>query len=213
MFLALCFLFASGIFKPEVGNLMHNAYIFSVSVLLLGTSGAFAIAATQPEMLLRKKRKGNKIMSDNAPVSEPLSVNEKDEEIPDMETRGTDILITENGNLKGVIIPRGLNTTLARRVFSRAIDAGFITVNGTHLIWNESTVLLAYMCGRIYCKDKSEKVPYDNKYCWVKGQDGFPNAELTRLFQRESIGQARLNRNSSTVPKKSEEIDIFFERS
>lgn len=112
-----------------------------------------------------------------------------------------------------MIIPRRLNTTLARKTFSKAIYAGYISVNGTHLIWNDSTVLLAYMCGRIYCKDRSEKVPHDNKYCWEKGQDGFPNAELSRLFQREGISQARLNRNSATVPKESEEIDIFFERS
>ena len=86
-------------------------------------------------------------------------------------------------------------------------------MNGTRLIWNDSTVLLAYMCGRIYCKDKAEKVPHENKYCWEKGQDGLPNAELTRLFQREGIGQARLNRKSATAPKKFEEIDKFFERS
>ena len=100
-----------------------------------------------------------------------------------------------------------------RRVFTKALEAGYISVNGTRLIWNDSTVLLAYMCGRIYCKDKAEKVPHENKYCWEKGQDGLPNAELTRLFQREGIGQARLNRKSATAPKKFEEIDKFFERS
>lgn len=62
---------------------MHNTALFGVSTLLLGTNGVFAIAATQPEMLLRKKRKGNSIKSAGTLVSEPLSVNEKEEENTD----------------------------------------------------------------------------------------------------------------------------------
>ena len=156
----------------------------------------------------RKRKKAASI-----PVLAPVSIEEESEGKNETVKKGTDVLITEDGSLKGVIIPRGLNTPLARRVFTKALEAGYISVNGTRLIWNDSTVLLAYMCGRIYCKDKAEKVSHENKYCWEKGQDGLPNAELTRLFQREGIGQARLNRKSATAPKKFEEIDKFFERS
>lgn len=212
-FLALCFLFASGIFKPVENDTKHNAAILGVSILLLAVSGLLITTAEQPEKLLRKNWKRKNEKAESVPAHDQISIEEQPEDKNDTEIKGTDVLITEDGSLKGVIIPRGLNTPLARRVFTKAIEAGYISVKGTRLNWNDSTVLLAYMCGRIYCKDKAEKIPHENKYCWEKGQDGFPNADLTRLFQREGLGQARLNRNSATVPKKSEEIDKFFERS
>ena len=212
-FLALCSLFAFGIFEPKVGDAQHNAAILCVSILLLAVSGLLARVASQPDKLLWDNRKRKNKKAESANVLAPASIEEQPEDKNETAKKGTDVLITEDGSLKGVIIPRGLNTTLARRVFTKAVEAGYISVNGTRLIWNDSTVLLAYMCGKIYCKDKAEKIPHENKYCWEKGQEYFPNADLTRLFQREGIGQARLNRNSATVPKKSEEIDKFFERS
>lgn len=210
-FLALCFLFASGIFKPVENDTKHNAAILGTSILMLATSGLLITTAEHPEKLPRLNRKRKKAAS--IPVLAPVSIEEESEGKNETVKKGTDVLITEDGSLKGVIIPRGLNTPLARRVFTKALEVGYISVNGTRLIWNDSTVLLAYMCGRIYCKDKAEKVPHENKYYWEKGQDGLPNAELTRLFQREGIGQARLNRKSATAPKKFEEIDKIFERS
>ena len=212
LFLTMCALFATGVFKPT-DDISHNVTILGITVLMLGTSAALVIMTEQPEKLMWKKRKGKKVQVETPSVIEVPSELEKSEEQKGSDTKKSDILITEEGSLKGVLIPQGVNTPLARRIFSKAIDADFISVDGTHLVWNDSTVLLAYMCGRIYCKDKAEKVPHENKYCWEKGQDGLPNAELTRLFQREGIGQARLNRKSATAPKKFEEIDIFFERS
>lgn len=212
-FLALCFLFASGIFKPVENDTKHNAAILGTSILMLAISGLLITAAEHPEELLRKNRKHKNKKAECIPVPVPISIEEQSEDKNETVKKGTDVLITEDGSLKGVIIPRRLNTPLARRVFTKAVEAGYISVNGTRLIWNDSTVLLAYMCGKIYCKDKAEKIAYENKYCWEKGRENFPNADLTRLFQREGIGQARLNRNSETAPKKSEEIDKFFERS
>lgn len=56
-----------------------------------------------------------------------------------------------------IILSETLDTELARKVFAKAIEAGYMKEDGTHYKWNESKVLLAYMCGRIYCGDKPMK--------------------------------------------------------
>ena len=212
IFLTLCALFATEVFKPEEDT-THNAVLLAVSTMMLGISAVLIIAAEKPEKLLWKNLFRRKRNSEDSLTTNQPNNTEKLTEQMGPETKATDVLITDNSNLNGVRIPRGLNTTLARQVFSNAIEAGYISLDGEHLVWNDSTVLCAYMCGRIYCKDKAEKIPRENKCYWAKGNTGFPNAELTRLFRRDGIGQARQNRNFEGVPKKYEEIDKFFERS
>ena len=209
-FLALCFLFAFGIFEPKVGDAQHNAAILCVSILLLAVSGLLIMAAVNPMMLFWDywKRKDSK--ADPHVIADQSSGNENTE---DVKAKGTDVHLTE-GKLKGVIFPRKIYTPLAIKAFTTAIEDGIISVEGTHLVWKDSKVLLAYMCGRIYCKDSAEKVPYEDIHVWKKGKDGFPNVELDRLFPGETnLGQTRRNQFGEKLSDKFEEIDKTIERS
>jgi hypothetical protein len=103
-------------------------------------------------------------------------------------------------------------TELARKVFAKAIEAGYMKEDGTHYIWNESKVLLAYMCGRIYCGDKPTVSNIDDREFWKFGRTAFfPDTELNNLFDVSGLGQSRSNRKDLPVPTKSTEIDKFFE--
>lgn len=105
-----------------------------------------------------------------------------------------------------------MDTELARKVFAKAIEAGYMKEDGTHYIWNESKVLLAYMCGRIYCGDKPTVSNIDDREFWKFGRTAFfPDTELNNLFDVSGLGQSRSNRKDLPVPTKSTEIDKFFE--
>ena len=110
-----------------------------------------------------------------------------------------------------VILPEALDTELARKVFAKAIEVGYMKEDGTHYKWNESKVLLAYMCGRIYCGDKPIPSKFDDKGSWKFGETFFPDTELNNLFDISGLGQSRQNRKDLAVPVKSTEIDKFFE--
>jgi hypothetical protein len=104
-----------------------------------------------------------------------------------------------------------LKTELAEKVFAKAIEAGYIKEEGSHYKWTESKVLLAYMCGRIYCGDYPERLKMETKTYWKFGMELFPDTELCALFDTSDIGQSRQNRKDLTVPKNFQKIDIFFE--
>lgn len=111
-----------------------------------------------------------------------------------------------------IILSETLDTELARKVFAKAIEAGYMKEDGTHYIWNESKVLLAYMCGRIYCGDKPTVSNIDDREFWKFGRTAFfPDTELNNLFDVSGLGQSRSNRKDLPVPTKSTEIDKFFE--
>ena len=111
-----------------------------------------------------------------------------------------------------VVLIGMLHTELAIKVFAKAIEAGYIGEKGSHYKWNDSKVLLAYMCGRIYCGDKPEYSEMDEKSYWKFGRMGvFPDTELSNLFEMPDLGQSRSNRKGLAVPAKSKEIDKFFE--
>lgn len=105
-----------------------------------------------------------------------------------------------------------LKTELAEKVFAQAIEAGYIREEASHYKWNESKVLLAYMCGRIYCGDTSVYDKTNEKYYWKFGKyDFFPDSELKVLLGVSDIGRSRQNRKDLATPKKSQEIDKLFE--
>ncbi|MFA7140176.1 MAG: hypothetical protein WC126_04090 [Proteiniphilum sp.] len=115
-------------------------------------------------------------------------------------------------NEGAVVLTGMLNTELTVKVFAKAIEAGYMSEKGSHYKWNDSKVLLAYMCGRIYCGDKPEYSETDEKSYWKFGRMGvFPDTELSNLFEMPDLGQSRSNRKDLAVPAKSKEIDKFFE--
>ena len=95
-------------------------------------------------------------------------------------------------NEGAVVLTGMLNTELAVKVFAKAIEAGYMSEKGSHYKWNDSKVLLAYMCGRIYCGDKPEYSETDEKSYWKFGRMGvFPDTELSNLFEMPDLGQSR----------------------
>ena len=78
------------------------------------------------------------------------------------QTKGKNIAATGNEPLQEIadsehdkitLSPR-LDTELARKIFAKAIEAGYMEEVGSHYEWILNKVLLAYMCGRI-CVDVS----------------------------------------------------------
>ena len=107
---------------------------------------------------------------------------------------------------KGVVLSGRLDTSLARTIFAKAIEAGYIEEVGSHYSWKGTKALLAYMCGRIYCGDYPEYSKYEQKTFWEFGNGLFPDVELNALFEQTGIGQSRQNRRicpSLTMPEKS----------
>lgn len=87
-----------------------------------------------------------------------------------------------------VVLSGTLNTELAKKVFGKAIEAGYMEECGSHYKWNESKVLLSYMCGRIYCGDYPEHLKMETKTYWKFGIELFPDTELCALFAISDIG-------------------------
>lgn len=115
----------------------------------------------------------------------------------------------------GVYLVKELDTPLARKVFEKAIEQGFMKEDGHYYRWseNESKVLLAYMCGRIYCKDVPEYDEKKRKYYWIDGKwSVFPDTALNNLFQTKDLSISRTNRLFSAAPHKSTEIDKMIDQ-
>ena len=111
-------------------------------------------------------------------------------------------------------LPAICKTGRAPEILQKAIEAGLIIVEADHYHWTESKVLLAYMCGRIFCEDRSKLNKDANKYYWEFGKGKrFPEKDLCRLFQVEGLANARNKRNMEYSPDKSDKIDNLFEQS
>lgn len=115
---------------------------------------------------------------------------------------------------KILALPDSLNRNNAEAIFNAAIGAGLMETGGSHYQWKKSKVLLAYLCGRLYCGDISKYSPADGKSFWKPGRtEFFPDTELCELFQQTDIGQSRQNRKELPVPLGYEEVDKLFEQS
>ena len=111
-----------------------------------------------------------------------------------------------------VVLSGRLDTPLARTVFAKAVEAGYMEEAGSHYSWKGTKVLLAYMCGRIYCGDVPEYSKHEQKSFWKFGNGLFPDVELNALFEQAGIGQSRQNRRDMSVPANAGEIDKFFQK-
>ena len=111
-----------------------------------------------------------------------------------------------------VTLPSRLDTELARKIFDKAIEEEYIIINDDHYEWTLNKVLLAYMCGRIYCEDYLEKTIYDEKMYWMPGRvELFPGTELDKLFNMKDLTQSRHTRKNKAAPTGFEKIDKLFE--
>lgn len=183
LFVGTLLLIGFGVIDP-VGETRPNLPALTGIIMALVCSAALAITA-------------EKLHSRNKGKQEEKTISMYEQNTPHAER---------------VVLPARLDTELARKVFARAIEAGFMEEDGVHYKWKLSKALLAYMCGRIYCGDKSEYSDTDEKSFWKYGSSGFfPDAELSALFGQSELGQSRQNRKDLAVPQKSHEIDKLFE--
>lgn len=190
IFLGTIFTIGFGLIDVVDGNRPNMPVIIGV-VLALMEAAALAIGA---EKLHTKQRELLNVMTKDNAVTTPVS---------EEQTASND---------EAVVLTGMLNTELAIKVFAKAIEAGYMNEKGSHYKWNDSKVLLAYMCGRIYCGDKPVYSDMDEKSFWKFGRLGvFPDTELSNLFEMPDLGQSRSNRKDLAVPAKSKEIDKFFE--
>ena len=161
-----------GVLRPSWGTETGTAVIVGISTAI-GCAITLIYAA---EDLHQKKRiKGKKI-------AETESMQE--DRVPDHEDRVPDH--------HKVTLPSRLDTELARKIFAKAIEEGYIIIDDDHYEWTLNKVLLAYMCGRIYCEDYPEKTIYDEKTYWMPGRvELFPGTELDKLFNMKDLTQSR----------------------
>ena len=101
------------------------------------------------------------------------------------------------------LLPPELNTELARKIFCKCIEKGWISRNSDRLKWldiyeNQThgrKARLAYLLDKVYSEGE------------------FPETELNGLFDEKRLGSARskLFDNKGSKPKKgAEEIDRLF---
>ncbi|WP_416985027.1 hypothetical protein, partial [Alistipes putredinis] len=141
--IGILILLGLGVLRPSWGTETGTAVIVGISTAI-GCAITLIYAA---EDLHQKKRiKGKKI-------AETESMQE--DRVPDHHK---------------VTLPSRLDTELTRKIFAKAIEEGYIIIDDDHYEWTLNKVLLAYMCGRIYCEDYPEKTIYDEKTYWMPGR-------------------------------------------
>lgn len=89
--------------------------------------------------------------------------------------REKDRQILQNASIQqeeqnGVVLTGRLDTPIARKIFAKAIEAGYMEEVGSHYEWKNTKTLLTYICGRIYCGDKPEYSKIDRKSFWTFGE-------------------------------------------
>lgn len=183
-FIGTLLLIGLGIIDPVKDNNHPNPVVITGIFTALVLSGVFAYGAEKLRIKLREK---------NQQSVQPI---DNHSECPD--------------SPKGVVLSGRLDTSLARTIFAKAIEAGYIEEVGSHYSWKGTKALLAYMCGRIYCGDYPEYSKYEQKTFWEFGNGLFPDVELNALFEQTGIGQSRQNRRDMPVPNNAGEIDKFF---
>ena len=124
---------------------------------------------------------------------------------------GLGVLRPSWGTETGTAVIVGISTAIGCAI-TLIYAAEYIIINDDHYEWTLNKVLLAYMCGRIYCEDYPEKTIYDEKMYWMPGRvELFPGTELDKLFNMKDLTQSRHTRKNKAAPTGFEKIDKLFE--
>lgn len=86
------------------------------------------------------------------------------------------------------VLSETLDIELTRRVFAEVIGADYMKEDDTRYKWNESEVLLTYMCRCIHRGDKSIPSESDDKGPWKFGETLFPDTRLNNLSDILGLG-------------------------
>lgn len=189
LFVLTCFLLGFGVFKTWINDRSNGAGVL-IPVILLCESAVLIYMAEKWNNTMKSRNK--------VETSGPSEVS----------------ILSQSVEEQVLSLPYNLDSPMARKIFPKVISSGMIVVQGSHFVWKESKVLLAYLCGRIYCGDEPELLKQDKKAYWKIGNRRvFPDDEICQLFNITGIGQARMNRRDSIAPTNHEKIDQFFEKS
>ena len=194
--IGILILLGLGVLRPSWGTETGTAVIVGISTaigcaitLIYAAIGCAITLIYAAEDLYQKKRIKGKKIAETESVQKDM--------VPDHHK---------------VTLPPRLDTELARKIFDKAIEEGYIIIDDDHYEWTLNKVLLAYMCGRIYCEDYPEKTIYDEKTYWMPGRvELFPGTELDKLFNMKDLTQSRHTRKNKAAPTGSEKIDKLFE--
>ena len=187
-----------GLVKIVENGVVNQIAVYTI-VLSFICSAIFACNAEKVHVAMQKKNSVLKVSSES-------QIEENSEE--DSDQADNDGV---NEDKEKVQLPPRLDTGVARDIFSKAIEAGLMTKNGDHYMWKQSKVLLAYMCGRIYCEDRPKYDRIEDKTFWKFGRtEFFPESDLNELFEVTDLAQSRQNRKDSPVPQGSDKIDELF---
>ena len=187
-----------GLVKIVENGVVNQIAVYTI-VLSFICSAIFACNAEKVHVAMQKKNSVLKVSSES-------QIEENSEE--DSDQADNDGV---NEDKENVQLPPRLDTEVARDIFSKAIEAGLMAENGDHYKWKQSKVLLAYMCGRIYCEDRPKYDRIENKTFWKFGRtEFFPESDLNELFEVTDLAQSRQNRKDSPVPQGSDKIDELF---
>ena len=187
-----------GLVKIVENGVVNQIAVYTI-VLSFICSAIFACNAEKVHVAMQKKNSVLKVSSES-------QIEENSEE--DSDQADNDGV---NEDKENVQLPPRLDTKVARDIFSKAIEAGLMAENGDHYMWKQSKVLLAYMCGRIYCEDRPKYDRIEDKTFWKFGRtEFFPESDLNELFEVTDLAQSRQNRKDSPVPQGSDKIDELF---
>ena len=106
-------------------------------------------------------------------------------------------------------IPTINGTEAERKVFGMALQKGYMELVDGKYKWNKSKSLLAYMCGRLYCGDRIERVR--NEDVLRRGMSGFPQYECMELFGCDVASYRHQQHNKGTIPNRFQLINAMFE--
>jgi hypothetical protein len=169
--ISILILLGLGILRPSWGTETGMAVIVGISTAI---GCAITLIYAAEDLHQKKRAKGKNIA---AVGTEPA------QGVPDSEHNK-------------VTLPSRLDTELARKIFAKAIEEGYMEEAGSHYSWKGTKALLAYMCGRIYCGDYPEYSKYEQKTFWEFSNGLFPDVELNALFEQTGIGQSSASRLS-----------------
>ena len=187
-----------GLVKIVENGVVNQIAVYTI-VLSFICSAIFACNAEKVHVAMQKKNSVLKVSSESQIEENP------EEDSNQADNDGV------NEDKENVQLPTRLDTEVARDIFSKAIEAGLMAENGDHYKWKQSKVLLAYMCGRIYCEDRPKYDRIENKTFWKFGRtEFFPESDLNELFEVTDLAQSRQNRKDSPVPQGSDKIDELF---
>lgn len=176
LFVGTLLLVGFGVIDP-VGETRPN--LPALTGIIMALVGAAALASTAEKLHSRNKGKQNEKLAQDLLYEQSSSPAER------------------------VVLPERLDTELARKVFARAIKAGFMermerTTNG-----NSRGTACLYVRTHLLRRQTRCTPDTDEKSFWKYGSSGFfPDAELSALSGSRSSGNLRQNRKDLTVPQK-----------